>query len=723
MDRKTNTLTHEEITVAGVHCAGCARTIEAAVTQMPGIAAVAVNFANGKVKVSFDRSRQDLARIKERIESAGFQVKHEHRRAEHEARLPFRQTPEVLAVAISGVLLAIGLLVDFLARDSFFYVFAFKFRLSAPILLLALLTGAWFFAPKGLRAVRTMALDINFLMTLAIFGAILIEEYVEAASLAFLYSLAELLEGYAVERARRSLKMLTQIAPAQAVIKREGREQTVDVHEVKVGETLIARPGERIALDGVVVAGASSVNQSPITGESVPLDKRPGDEVYAGSLNEQGYLEIRITKPAKDTTLSRIIEMVEEAESQKAPSAKFIDRFARVYTPTMVLLAVVIAIVPPLLFHGDFKLWFEKALTLLVISCPCALVISTPVAVISAITGAARNGVLIKGGIHLENMAQVRAIAFDKTGTLTRGKLAVTDVLPLNGSSREELLQLAASLEQRSEHPIAQAITQAAAGMPLQLVSEFENAAGRGLRGRVNGAQYRIGAVEMFAAPNLALPTAQLQALHAQGKSTMLVGNDNQVLGIIAVADHLRENAVAVVQEIHRLGLKTVMLSGDNAITAAAIAQTAGIGEMQAGLLPEAKVGEIKKLQAQFGKVAMVGDGINDAPALATAEVGIAMGAAGSDAALETADIALMGDDLGKLPYLITLSRRARTIIKQNVWASLLLKLALGLAVFPGWTTLVIAVLFGDMGASLAVIGNAMRLARFKPKLAGQQLA
>lgn len=715
MDKKTNTLTHEEINVVGVHCAGCARTIESAVTQMPGVDAVAVNFASSKVKVSFDRSRQDLARIKERIESAGFQVKHEHRHAEQEARLPFWQTPEVLAVAISGVLLGIGLLVDFLARDSFFYVFDFKFRLSAPILLLALLTGAWFFAPKGLRAVRTMALDINFLMTLAIFGAILIEEYVEAASLAFLYSLAELLEGYAVERARRSLKMLTQIAPAQAVIKREGREQTVDVHEVKVGETLIARPGERIALDGIVVAGASSVNQSPITGESVPLDKQPGDEVYAGSLNEQGYLEIRITKPAKDTTLSRIIEMVEEAESQKAPSAKFIDRFARVYTPAVVLLAVVIAIVPPLFFNGDFKLWFEKALTLLVISCPCALVISTPVAVISAITGAARNGVLIKGGIHLENMAQVQAIAFDKTGTLTSGKLVVTDVLPLNGMAQADLLQLAASLEQRSEHPIAQAITQAAAGMPLQLVSEFESAAGRGLRGRVNGAQYRIGAAEMFAAQDFTLPVAQLQALHAQGKSTMLVGTDHEIAGIIAVADRLRENAGTVVADIHRLGLKTIMLSGDNAVTARAIAQAAGIAEVHAGLLPEAKVGEIKKLQAQFGKVAMVGDGINDAPALATAEVGIAMGAAGSDAALETADIALMGDDLGKLPYLIALSRRARTIIKQNVWASLLLKLALGLAVFPGWTTLVIAVLCGDMGASLAVIGNAMRLARFKP--------
>ncbi|MDZ7268926.1 MAG: cation-translocating P-type ATPase [candidate division KSB1 bacterium] len=715
MDKATDTLTHEEITVAGVHCAGCARTIESAVTQMPGVDSVAVNFANGRVKVSFDKSRQNLARIKERIESAGFQVKHEHRRVQHEARAPFWQTPEVAAVALSGVLLGIGLLVDFFARAAFLDIFGLTFHVATPVLLLALLAGAWHFAPKGLRAVRLLALDINFLMTLAIAGAILIGEYVEAASLAFLYSLAELLEGYAVERARRSLRYLTQIAPAQAAVMREGREQTVDVHEVRVGETIIARPGERIALDGVVVAGASSVNQSPITGESMPLDKRPGDEVYAGSLNEQGYLEIRITRPAQDTTLSRIIEMVEEAENQKAPSAKFIDRFARVYTPAVVLLAVGIAIVPPLFFHGDFKLWFEKALTLLVISCPCALVISTPVAVISAITGAARNGVLIKGGIHLENMAQVRVMAFDKTGTLTSGRLVVTDVLPRNGLSRAELLQLAASLEQRSEHPIAQAILQAAAGLPRHLVSEFKNTAGRGLQGRINGAQYRIGAAEMFAGEPDALTLAQLQELHAQGKSTMLIGSDYEIAGIIAVADRLRENAGAVVAEIHRLGLETIMLSGDNALTARAIARAAGLAESRAELLPEAKVDEIRKLQAQFGKVAMVGDGINDAPALATAEVGIAMGAAGSDAALETADIALMGDDLGRLPYLITLSRRARRIIKQNVWTSLVLKLALGLAVFPGWTTLVIAVLCGDMGATLAVIGNAMRLAGFKP--------
>lgn len=723
MDNNKNTLTHVEITVAGVHCAGCARTIESAVTQMPGVDTVAVNFANGKVKVSYDESRQNLARIKERIESAGFQVRHEHRHAEHEARAPFWQTPEVLAVAISGVLLGIGLLINFFVRDFYFYVYDFKFHLSAPILLLALITGAWHFAPKGLRAVRTMALDINFLMTIAIVGAILIEEYVEAASLAFLYSLAELLEGYAVERARRSLKLLTQIAPAQAMIKRNGGEQEVDVHEVKVGEIMLARPGERIALDGVVVAGQSSVNQSPITGESLPIDKHSGDEVYAGSINEQGYLEIRITKPAKDTTLSRIIEMVEEAEGQKAPSAKFVDRFARYYTPAVVFVAGLLAIVPPLFFNASFHIWFEKALTLLVISCPCALVISTPVAVISAITGAARNGVLIKGGVHLENMAQVQAIAFDKTGTLTSGKLVVTDVISLNGMAQAEVLRLAASLEQRSEHPIAQAIMHAAGETPLHLVAGFKSSAGRGLQGRVNGDEYRIGAAEMFAEENIVFPHAQLQSLQAEGKTTMLIGNRREIVGIIAVADRLRDNTRNVIDDIHRLGLKTAMLSGDNQGTAQAMAQRAGISQLHAGLLPDAKVGEIKKLQAQHDKVAMVGDGINDAPALAVANVGIAMGAAGSDAALETADIALMGDDLSKLPYLITLSRHARTIIKQNVWTALLLKLALGFAVFPGWTTLVIAVLCGDMGASLAVIGNAMRLARFRPGVVAEKAA
>ena len=704
-----------EFVASGVHCAGCARTIESVIGKMPGVREVTVNVTTGKINARYDANVQTAARLKERVESAGYQIKHDHRQAESEARPAWWRSPEILSLSLSGLLLTTGLLLRFFDPGISIPFGEQSLPIHLPILLAALVAGVWRFAPKGLRSIRNLTLGIDFLMTLAIVGALTIGEYVEAASLAFLYSLAELLEGYAIDRARQSLRMLMRIAPAQAIVKRNGEEIKIPVHEVQIGDRVIARPGERIALDGVVVAGHSSVNQSPITGESLPIDKGIGSDVYAGSLNEQGYLEIEVTKSARDTTLSRIIELVEEAESQRAPSARFVDQFARYYTPAVVVLAVVIAIIPPLLLGAAFREWFEKALTLLVIACPCALVISTPVAVISAITSAARNGVLVKGGIHLENMAQVRAIAFDKTGTLTRGQLVVTDVIPLNGARREEVLQLAASIEQRSRHPIAQAIVQAASNMPLHPVQTFSTATGLGLRARIDGTEYRIGAAPLFADDSFQLPTARLSALQAAGKTTMVLGNPREVVGIIAVADQLRTDTGPVIRSLRESNMEVVMVSGDNRGTAEAIASQVGISHLHAEMMPEAKVDEIKKLQSRHGKVAMVGDGINDAPALATADVGIAMGAAGSDAALETADIALMADDLDKLPYLVKLSRKSRTVIKQNVWSSLLIKLTLGLAVFPGWTTLVIAVLIGDMGASLGVIGNALRLARVKP--------
>ena len=638
---------------------------------------------------------------------------------------------EAKLTALSGVALLGGLALWLLKLDP--VLLSLGGRPLTPTVLLYLVAaglGSWSFLGEGLRKVflllrlklRLTELGIDSLISLAIVGAIAIGEYVEAASLAFLFSLAELLERYAVDRARNSLRELMKLAPPTARVRRDGRELELPVEDVQVGEIVIVRPGDRIPLDGEVVSGESAVDQAPITGESVPVEKGPGDPVYAGTINQEGYLEIKVTKRSTDTTLAKIIHLVEEAEERRAPIERFVDRFARYYTPTVVLVAVGVATVPPLAFGAPFVDWFVRALALLVIACPCAMLISTPVSVVSAITAAARQGVLIKGGVYLEEVGQIRAIALDKTGTLTRGELAVTDVVPLNGRSPEEVLALAARLEARSRHPIARAIVkhyeERNGAVPEHDGLEgFESVTGKGVRARWNGQTVIVGKPELF--PNAreleGLPA--FQELEAQAKTVVVVGTPEEAWGLIAVADEIRPEAPLAVEALKRLGLEVVMITGDNEGTARAVAQKLGIEHVHAEVLPEGKVAEVEKLLQEFGKVAMVGDGVNDAPALARATVGIAMGAIGTDAALETADVALLGDDLSKLPYLIELSRTARSVIRQNIASSITVKLGLGLGVFPGWVTLVVAVLVGDMGMSLAVTGNALRLARIRPTL------
>jgi Cd2+/Zn2+-exporting ATPase len=619
---------------------------------------------------------------------------------------------EAIFTGISGALLALGLVLSLLTLDpTLLVLFGRTFALSTVLYLASVLFGAYHFARKGLYALKTLSLGINFLMSLAILGAIVIEEYVEAASLAFLFSLAELLEEFSVERARRSLRELIKLAPREARVRRDGEELLCPIEEIAVGEVCIVKPGERIALDGQVLSGSSFVNQAPITGESVPVEKRPGDEVFAGTINYDGYLEITVTKRAKDTTLARIIHLVEEAEAQKAPSERFVDRFARYYTPGVVLVALLVATVPAIFFGAAFSEWFSRALALLVIACPCALLISTPVSIISAITSAARHGVLIKGGVYLEELGQIQTIVFDKTGTLTTGQLTVTDIIPTDSISPTEVLRIAAALERKSQHPIAQAIVRAyeerAAGEPLPDAQEFTSLTGQGVQAKLDGTLYRVGRLQLFNADGLALAS--------QAKTVIGVGTPDRLLGLIALADSIRPQAHQTVQRLKDLGIDVVMVTGDNEAAARAVAQHVGITHYHAGVFPDQKVHEIEHLRSEYGRVAMVGDGVNDAPALAAASVGIAMGAVGSDAALETAHVALMGDDLSKLPYLIELSRRTRRVIQQNIFFSILTKLTLGLGVFPGYVTLVLAVLVGDMGASLAVTGNALRLARVKP--------
>jgi len=584
---------------------------------------------------------------------------------------------------------------------------------STLLLLGAVAIGGVPIGRNALEAVIERRLGINLLMAVAIVGAVAIGETIEAASLAFLFLLAERLEDYAVERSHRSLQELLELAPREAQVLTEDGEASRHVENIGVDERIAVRPGERIPLDGVVVGGQTSVDEATITGESLPSDKSQGDEVFAGTLNQSGYVEIRVSKRANDTTLARVIQLVSEAEEQKAPIERFVDRFGRVYTPAVVGVAIGVATVPMLVLNAPFETWFLRAITLLVIACPCAMVISTPVSVVSAISSAARRGVLIKGGQFLESLGEVRAIAFDKTGTLTTGELAVTDVLPLNGYGESDVLRLAASLEGQSEHPIAKAILQSAPDEGLAQVEDFAAMAGRGVQGQVDGVRYYLGTPDLFANSGHAAPQAEIDQLQGKGKTTMLLGTDAELIGLIGVADEVRPEARSVVHDLQSLGIEVAMITGDNAGTARAIADQLGIERYRAQLLPDQKLTEIERLTDEFGTVAMIGDGVNDAPALARSTIGIAMGAAGSDTALETADVALMADDLRQLPALVGLSRRSRTVIRQNIASAIIVKLALGLAVFPGWVSLVAAVLVGDMGMTLGVTGNAMRLGRF----------
>lgn len=710
MDEQT-----EDLQIEGMHCASCADELEQAVTRLHGVTEAKANFSASTLRVRYRTSTINRAQLVEHIERIGYTTRHAHEEAS--APTPLWRRREALFTGVSGLLLALGLVLSvFGANPTLMVLWERTLTLSTALYLGSVFFGAYHFARRGLHALKTFSLGINFLMTLAIVGAIIIGEYVEAASLAFLFALAELLEEFSVERARRSLRELMKLAPSEARVRRNGQELWLPIDQIEISETLIVKPGERIALDGVVLSGSSSVNQAPITGESVPVEKHPGDAVFAGTINHEGYLEIQVTKRATDTTLAKIIHLVEEAEAQRAPVEKFVDRFAKYYTPSIVAAAVGVATIPTLVFGAPFAEWFSRALALLVIACPCALLISTPVSIISAITSAARHGVLIKGGAYVEELGQIRTIVFDKTGTLTTGELAVTDVIAFDGSSPEEILRIAAALESKSQHPIAHAIVrhyeQSAPAQALPDAQDFVSLTGQGVQAQLDGRLYRVGKLQLFPDPS----HSEAVRLESQAKTVVGVGTEEKLMGVIAIADRIRPEAHKTIQRLRELGLEVVMLTGDNEGTAQAVAQQLGIAHYHAGVLPDGKISEIRKLLQQYSKVAMVGDGVNDAPALAASTVGIAMGAIGTDAALETAHVALMSDDLSKLPYLIELSRRTRRVIQQNIFFSILTKLSLGLGVFPGYVTLVLAVLVGDMGASLAVTGNALRLAHMRPK-------
>jgi Zn2+/Cd2+-exporting ATPase len=697
--------------VDGMDCADEVRLIEGKLGNLPGVTALQFDVVRHRLVVEGAITAPEVQRA---IKDLGMTARGE---GEEAARASFRRRRgRLLMTAAAGVGVALGLAAKWAGLPQW---------VEVALLAVATAAGGWFVVPRGVRAALNRALDMNFLMSVAAAGAWAIGEPEEAAATLFLFAVAELLESYSMDRARNAIKALMDLSPAEATVRRNGAEVRVSVTEVAVGETVVVRPGEKLAIDGEVTGGRSGVNQAPITGESMPVDKAPGDEVFAGSLNGQGVLEVRSTKPASDTTLARIIHAVEEAQASRAPSQTFVDRFARVYTPAVVLVAVLIAVVPPLTGFGGqagaWDVWVYRALAMLVVACPCALVISTPVSIVSGLAGAARAGILIKGGAHLEHLGAVTVVAFDKTGTLTQGRPAVTDVVALSdrlqgGITEAEVLRLALGVERHSEHPIARAVLEHGRALRVTAppASDFEALVGRGARASTGGETIYVG--NEWLGDELGVATTAARALldrfEREGKTAVLVATSREPLGVLAIADRIRPEAPAALAALRAVGVRrTVMLTGDNAGTARAVAAELGVDEVHAALLPEDKVRIVRELEARGERVAFVGDGVNDAPALAAATVGVAMGAAGTDVALETADVALMGDDLSKLAETVRRSRTTLGVIKQNVAFAIAIKAVFLVLAVGGWATLWMAVA-ADMGASLAVVANGLRALR-----------
>ncbi|WP_374443169.1 heavy metal translocating P-type ATPase [Pseudomonas panipatensis] len=589
--------------------------------------------------------------------------------------------------------------------------------LVATLAVLAILGAGLPTYRKGWIALKNRDLNINALMSIAVTGAVLIGQWPEAAMVAVLFAIAELIEAKSLERARNAIRGLLQLTPEQATVLVEGEWRDLPVKAVAPGSRVRVRPGERIALDGEVLEGRSSVDQAPITGESLPVEKQPGDALFAGSINAEGALEYRVTRSADDSTLARIIHAVEEAQGSRAPTQRFVDQFARLYTPAVILIAIATALLPPLAFGGAWLDWVYRALVLLVIACPCALVISTPVTIVSGLSAAAHLGILIKGGVFLELGRQLQWLALDKTGTLTEGRPRQTDYQALREDS-DAVRALAASLAARSDHPVSQAVARAAEAdnLALYAVSELAAIPGRGVKGEIDGHLYHLGNHRLVEELGLCSADleARLDALERQGKTVIVLLDGTGPLALFAVADTVKETSREAVAELHRLGVKTLMLTGDNPHTASAIGQQVGIDEAHGNLLPEDKLNEVKALQDGGARVGMVGDGINDAPALARADIGFAMGAAGTDTAIETAGVALMDDDLRKLPQFIRLSRRTHAVLLQNISLALGIKALFLALTLAGEGTLWMAV-FADMGASLLVVFNGLRLLRIRP--------
>ncbi|MGJ3237287.1 MAG: heavy metal translocating P-type ATPase [Anaerolineae bacterium] len=719
--------------IGNLDCANCARELETGIGKLDGVDSATVNFSNLTLTVSGDVPFNELQK---RTKQFGHTLAHQHEQASAGApHAPQRKgvlgfgayllTRNDTRIGLIGLgLVIIGVLMNGLLPAST--------SLSTAVYTLALTIAVYPIVIKGLNALRiNHRFTIDLLMAIAGIGALIIGEYIEAATVVFLYSIGEALEGYITSHARDSIGSLLALQPKTAIRVQERGEETIDVNHLHIGDQILVKPGERIPMDGVVTAGHSAVNQAALTGESLPISKTEGTEVFAGSINGNGALTVRVTASAQDNTLSRIVQMVSEAQGRQAPSQRMIDQFAQYYTPAVVIFALLIAVVPPLFFGQAFIApeasdgWLYRALTILVIACPCALVISTPVTVISAISRAAKQGVLIKGGAYLEALSTVDVIAFDKTGTLTEGQPVVMETRSIDCETGDtcalcdDVLALAAAIESRSTHPLAQAVVNEAQARDIlhrySPAHDVENLSGQGIRGMIDQQQVVVGSHALFDQEfaHSEQLCRMVQDAEGRGHSTMLLHDGERVRGYIAVADKVRASSPAVVSDLNRFGLQTVMLTGDNATVAEAVGEKVRVSDVRASLMPDDKVSAVEALMDESHQVAMIGDGVNDTPALATATVGVAMGGAGTAQAMETADVVLMGDDLQQLPFAIKLSRHARTLIIQNIVLAIGMKLIFLLLATGGEVTMWMAI-FADVGMSLIVTLNGMRALRFQ---------
>jgi len=714
---------HEEIAFQGLDSADSAIYLSQELQALQGMLHATVSYAAGLVLVAYETKTLSLSQIQQTMRRFGARPiapalpekkeeahEHEHDHGSAPAFLPhwIQERWTMVLIVLGGVFLLLGW-----AGEQFFGLPA-----SAALIffLLSYIASAYDTSHHAIPALLRGKFDTDVLMLAAAVGAAFLGAWAEGAFLLFLFGLGHAGEHYALDRARNAINALGELMPKTAQVRRGDKIVEENVEQLAIGDVVVVRPGDRIAVDGVISQGESAIDQSPITGESVPVQKRVGDEVFAGTINQEAALEVEITRLAKDNTLSRVMKMVAEAQGQQSPTQQFTDRFTARFVPAVLIMVALVAVVPPLVGWMPFSESFYRAMLLLVAASPCALAVGTPAAVLAGIAQAARNGVLIKGGVHLENLGRLSAIAFDKTGTLTQGKFQVTDVIPLNGAKPEEVLRVAAAVEQQSNHPLALAVVRAAQEQNLSLPTAdgLENVPGRGVRSQVEGQPVWIGTLKLFeehAGKVVDETTRQtVEQLESAGRTTMTISRDGAFLGVLALADVPRPRVAAVLSQLRNLGVKhLIMLTGDNRKVAQQIAQEIGVTDVEAELLPEDKLDTIKRLQKEYGAVAMIGDGVNDAPALATSTVGIAMGGAGTAVALETADVALMADDLGKLPFAVGLSRASRAIIQQNLAISLGVIVLLIITSVLGLVQLSWAVVAHE-GSTVVVAVNSLRL-------------
>ncbi len=700
-----NRYRHDVIPVEGMDCSDCVTVLEHSLNRIEGVLDVNVSYTAQKVFVEYDSKITNRGTIEKRIKDLGYLVPREG------TRKWYVENRVLLFSLTAGLLLLLGW-----SGDRFF---GFPYELSLALYLAAYILAGWDTAIHAWHALKARTFDTDLLMIAAALGAAFLGEYAEGALLLFLFSMGHTLEGRILDRARNAIRSLADLAPKTAIVRRNSLHVEIPIDEVDLGDMVIVRPGTRIPVDGKIMAGSSTVDQSPVTGESMPVDKAIKDEVFAGSLNGEGALEIQVTRLAKDSTLARVTQMVEQAQAGKSPSQLLTDRFMRWFVPIVLIGDLLLIIIPPL-FGVPISESFSRAMVVLVAASPCALALGTPAAIMAGVAQAARNGVLVTGGVHLENLGRLKAMAFDKTGTITQGKLQLTDIFSTNSVNETELLALAAAIETRSAHPIANAIVKEAEARQLILpeISDTESLTGSGMRAEFQGQTIWVGNLQTLQETGFQVPTpilAQADFLASQGKTTMTISKGEKILGLIAVADTIRPDVTTTINKLHTLGIQqTVMLTGDNHQVAAQIAKQVGVDEFHAQLMPEDKVIAIQALVEQYQAAGMVGDGVNDAPALANATVGIALGGASTDVALETADVALMADELAKLPFAVGLGRATRSLILQNLAIALGVIIFLMISAISGWASLGITVIIHE-GSTIAVALNALRLLRYTP--------